>query len=559
MSQPRKHYSNMNSSPFAQAVAMGYGELPIIPLRPASKIPFIKDWTRYCKEIPTSQDIEDWSNIDKANVGLALGEVSGIIALDFDHDVDGIHGEIFRIIPISPVRKVGARGFTMFYKYNGESPHKWASKGQMVVELLSTGNHTVLPPSVHPDGPVYRYSSILPLIGNVGRLQTLPIDFMDKVNTLLDIRSDHKDRVGSDNPDISEVSDALEFIDPEDYEVWLKVGMAMRDAYGVDGFPVWADWSKRSDKCVPTELLPKWNSFKKSGVGISTIFYYAKNNGYNKVEETPERDILIDINSVKDTIKQWRLYGKPVGESYGWESMDRLLHIRKGEFTIVTGYTNQGKSEFMDAVSINLMKNLGWSVGMISMEKCKENHVVQLMHSLSGKPIDRMSDEEVEAAYKIIEAQALVVDHLNIGKDIATLEKVIRFLAAERKADVVVIDPFNYIETTDDALYTHVINVAKKCTNLAKELNIHIFLVAHAKDAQYDKDGNIQKPRLYSIFGGTQFSNLVDNLIGVTRRDTSVKIETLKVRDQDQDSYGTITLHFNKETRGYYEDKDHKF
>lgn len=546
----------MSKSPFSLALEQGYGSFPIIPLRPKSKIPFVQGWSKYCETPPTQEELADWGHIPNANVGLALGAASGIIALDFDYNIDGLHEKILKHIPVSPIRKVGARGFTMFYKYNGELPHKWTVGGQMVLELLSTGNHTVLPPSIHPEGGVYRYSSTLQLVSNTNRLQPLPEGFKSFVD--MEVRGKEIDIIEPKEFNLDEIRAALDYIDPEDYEVWVKVGMALKEAMDVDGFTVWSDWSKRSTKCVPHELLSKWNSFKREGVSLGTIFYYAKNNGYNK-PEVVDTEVLVNLEAVKATLAQWRIHGKPVGESYGWPCMDNLIHIRKGEFTIVTGYTNQGKSEFMDAVSVNLIKNLDWKVGMISMEKCKENHVAQLIHSLAGRPINVLSDDEINQAYSRISSNALIVDHLNIGKDLSTLEKVIRFLVTSRKADVIVIDPFNYIETTDDALYSHVINVAKKCTNLAKELNVHIFLVAHAKDAVYNKEGVLQKPRLYSVFGGTQFSNLVDNLIGVTRMDGAVKVETLKIRDQDQDSYGTATLFFNKETRSYYEKTDHKF
>lgn len=240
--------------------------------------------------------------------------------------------------------------------------------------------------------------------------------------------------------------------------------------------------------------------------------------------------------------------------------MDNLLHIRKGEFTIVTGYTNQGKSEFMDSAAINLIKDQDWKIGFISMEKSKETHVEQMLHKLSGKRLESLSKSELDSTLNWIRKNAFIVDHLNIDKDIDTVAEVIRTLSNEKNIDAAIIDPFNYIDSVDDKLYAHVMEVCKKCTTLAKECGIHIFLVAHAKEATYDaKTGQIHRPKLYSVFGGSQLSNIVDNLISVTRYDSSAKVETLKVRDQDQDSYGVITLFFNKETRMFYEKTDFDF
>jgi hypothetical protein len=552
LAQNQKSDSKMSTSIFAKALEGGYGNLPILPLRPRSKVPCIPEWSKYCRVMPTQAELDSWKNITDAGVTLALGEASGVIVLDFDYDANGIHAEILKLLSPSPVRKVGAKGFSMFYKYNGETPLKRSIDGDMVFEILSNGNHSVLPPSIHPDTLApYRWSSQFELVGNTDRLPSLPKDFIENINKIFG-RVVPSSTKKAGNVSLSELKAALEYVSADDYEQWVHVGMAIKEELGLDGFTLWSEWSKTSLKCKSEELLAKWESFTKDGVGIGTVFYYAKTNGYTKSVDV--ENIVVDFTEVRATINKWRTEGKPVGESYGWAAMDRLLHIRKKEFTIVTGYTNQGKSEFMDSVAVNLIKNNNWKIGFMSMEKSKENHVAQLIHKLTGKRLESLSELEIDKAYAELSEKALIVDHLNLDKDLDKMTAVIKYLCEDRGANAIIIDPFNYINSTDDALYTHVMDVCKRCTNMAKEFDVHIFLVAHAKDAAYDKNGQLYKPRMYSVFGGSQFSNLVDNLVSVTRFNETAKVETLKVRDQDFDTYGTATLTFNKDTRSFYED-----
>lgn len=40
-----------------------------------------------------------------------------------------------------------------------------------------------------------------------------------------------------------------------------------------------------------------------------------------------------------------------------------------GELTIITGVPNSGKSEWIDALMVNLADRFGWRFGLCSMEK----------------------------------------------------------------------------------------------------------------------------------------------------------------------------------------------
>lgn len=73
--------------------------------------------------------------------------------------------------------------------------------------------------------------------------------------------------------DAERVLIALKDIEPERYDDWFKVGMALKSA----GFnlQVWEDWSAKSTKYRPGKCAEKWSTFKGTGTGIGTIFYLA--------------------------------------------------------------------------------------------------------------------------------------------------------------------------------------------------------------------------------------------------------------------------------------------
>lgn len=53
------------------------------------------------------------------------------------------------------------------------------------------------------------------------------------------------------------------------------------------------------------------------------------------------------------------------------------MQVVPGELTIITGVPNSGKSEWIDALMVNLADKFGWRFGLCSMEK-KVSHLAAL-------------------------------------------------------------------------------------------------------------------------------------------------------------------------------------
>ena len=157
MEESKNHYAD-NQKLYQQN---GYS---VIPGKYGSKMPAIKSWTEYCYKYPTTDEVVSWvRNFSETNLDLALGEASGIIALDIDCVDQRILDVIMPMMPESPVVKKGAKGETRFFKYTGEHTDSLKFNGEMVVEILSNNKKTTLPPSRHPNGLNYVWTSELKL------------------------------------------------------------------------------------------------------------------------------------------------------------------------------------------------------------------------------------------------------------------------------------------------------------------------------------------------------------------------------------------------------------
>jgi hypothetical protein len=77
------------------------------------------------------------------------------------------------------------------------------------------------------------------------------------------------------------IRDALFSIDATERHVWLTMGMAIEAHYGQAGRALWDEWSATvKDKHNTADQERVWQSFKGSGVGIGTLFHFARHGGW---------------------------------------------------------------------------------------------------------------------------------------------------------------------------------------------------------------------------------------------------------------------------------------
>ena len=269
-----------------------------------------RSWNDYRVRTPSEYEIQHWITYPGANIGLILGNIGQIIALDFDWDIDGLHAQLLDMLPTSPCRKVGAKGFTGFYRYNGEKSESWSRAGKTVLELLSDGRQTVIPPSVHPETlKPYEWHGQPLMDTPIEDLPFLPDGFIEAARELIDVHDDEPFTLGRQkrepiadirewldgrfafkSPTPEKVLEALHFIHPDDgHNLWIEMGMALKVEFGDDGFQIWDTWSswgaKYNDPHNSGRMKTAWKSFKGSAKTIASVFYEAQRRGFINIGE----------------------------------------------------------------------------------------------------------------------------------------------------------------------------------------------------------------------------------------------------------------------------------
>ena len=83
------------------------------------------------------------------------------------------------------------------------------------------------------------------------------------------------------NGEMNRISEALHFIDANERETWLRMGMAIKSEIGDTGFDMWESWSQQAESFSTTDARDVWKSIRAGGkVTLGTLFYEAKGNGW---------------------------------------------------------------------------------------------------------------------------------------------------------------------------------------------------------------------------------------------------------------------------------------
>lgn len=284
-------------SPYA-SIASDYRErgYSVIPLAPGTKSPTITAWSRYCAVQPEHQDHLAWMGWKDANIGLCLGSASNLVAIDLDDDVDDLHSAIMKLLPPSPLAKKGKKGSTLFYRHSGEKSRGYSIRGVRVMDVLAHGKQTVLPPSIHPETK----EPYVWLRGSL--LTTLPVELPKIPHTVWPtieamFRPEPPKAQFTPPPRLThtgdQIMDALQYIPADDYDLWIQIGMTLKDELGDRGLDVWDKWSRTSEKYRPQDIRTHWNSFNNQGLTINSLFYHAIEHGYQPpIPDTPPEQLV---------------------------------------------------------------------------------------------------------------------------------------------------------------------------------------------------------------------------------------------------------------------------
>jgi len=259
-----------------------------------------------------------------------------------------------------------------------------------------------------------------------------------------------------------------------------------------------------------------------------------------------------------------RLYEKgwDRGVSTGWGNLDEFYTVRPGEMTVLTGVPNSGKSNFLDAMMVNLARNENWSFGLFSPENQPlEDHASRLIEKMCGRAFsgfEAITQEEVESGITWGNDHFTWILPPDDDWTLGNVLGVARSLVRTKGITGLVLDPWNELEASRPSHITEtefISDSLKKIRQFARRHSVHVWIVAHPAKMYRDKDGQYPVPTMYDIAGSAHWRNKADNGLCIWRDfnapGTPIEVHIQKIRFRQVGKVGMTEFKYRASTCNY--------
>lgn len=281
--------------------------------------------------------------------------------------------------------------------------------------------------------------------------------------------------------------------------------------------------------------------------------------------QNAKKPLLVSPRELREPVEALWEAGLPPGDRTGWPSLDKLYTVMPGQLTVITGWPNSGKSEWLDALLVNLARQ-GWKVVVFSPENHPlEVHASKLIEKLSGLPFGKGMNERIgkgevgERLDDLGESFMFMKAREGIISAHAVMEAAEPWLMDQDGKRGLVIDPWNELEHWRPQGLSeteYVSQVLSEVRQWARTRNIHVWIVAHPQKMRRE-EGKLPVPKPDMISGSQHWWNKADCCVTVWRDPEAltqdVEVHVLKVRFKHVGRQGVVTLKWDRVTGRYHE------
>lgn len=267
-----------------------------------------------------------------------------------------------------------------------------------------------------------------------------------------------------------------------------------------------------------------------------------------RIEEAkpvPMPDIK-EVGDFEDALNALYQNGPVPGKTTGWKNLDKVVTFGTGQLALVTGRSNDGKSEWLDELMVRLMLRTGWNAGYWTPENTILEHSCKIIEKLTDRKFGHKGDvgvqpDQFERCKQWMKTHLAWIDLPFDQLYIDIILERCRSLVRKYGIRLLVLDPFNFIEKENIATRnennwdSHVVGAI---STFAKKYDVLVFLVAHPRKVEMQVDGRKRRITMEDISGTADFGNKADYCFCVDRDDEH-HVVTISIDKVRRKQYGT--------------------
>lgn len=206
----------------------------------------------------------------------------------------------------------------------------------------------------------------------------------------------------------------------------------------------------------------------------------------------------------------------------GVEPLRDLIHIVPGTLTVLTGYSNMGKSTLMSSIAAFALER-NFPVCMASFETdVKPILIDSLRMALLRCDKNELARADTAEVDKLLEQRLTLISQTideDVEMDLDEFLRLARLAVVRHGAKMIVLDPWNEMEhrrRKDESETDYIGRAIRSIKRFAKQNDVAFWLVAHPSKPER---GTNKIPGLYEISGSANFANKADYGITYHRPD----------------------------------------
>jgi twinkle protein len=230
-------------------------------------------------------------------------------------------------------------------------------------------------------------------------------------------------------------------------------------------------------------------------------------DGYMETRETGEH---LKIKTPKDYVGDVKSYFNDdltSGLALPFNTTHSDFRVRSGEVSLVTGYSGHGKSAWLNYVMLHLLQQ---QKSMIASFEMLPKQTLGRMCQQTGEAMP--NDEYIESFINKLEKRLYMYDTEGETTTAKRVLEVLYYGAEKLGVKLFVIDSLMKCGIPSEDYAGQKRFVDELCVS-ARDLGIHIFLVAHSRKTASEDDGSSK----FDVSGSSDITNLVDNVLSVHR------------------------------------------
>jgi len=230
-------------------------------------------------------------------------------------------------------------------------------------------------------------------------------------------------------------------------------------------------------------------------------------SGYMETRDTGEHRKIKTPKDYVDDVKSYFNDDLTSGLALPFSNTHNDFRVREGEVSLVTGYSGHGKSAWLNYVMLHLLQQQN---SMIASFEMLPKQTLGRMCKQTGEAVP--SDEYVESFLNKLQKRLYMYDTQGETTTAKRVLEVLYYGAEKLNVKLFVVDSLMKCGIPSEDYAGQKRFIDELCVS-ARDLGIHIFLVAHSRKTASEDDGSSK----FDVSGSSDITNLVDNVLSVHR------------------------------------------